>query len=115
MTKQRCNYICNSCFCYFYDNFIYFFQFILKPLKKLEKLANSIASGKFGTIEELPWTTEIKAVAIAFNDMSTKIEAVINRLNHTLENLSKKLSSDDLTGLSLKQNFETDMKKDVYK
>ncbi len=88
-----------------------FVQFILKPLKKLEKLANSIASGKFGTIEELPWTTEIKAVAIAFNDMSTKIEAVINRLNHTLENLSKKLSSDDLTGLSLKQNFETDMKK----
>jgi len=88
-----------------------FVQYILKPLKKLEKLANSIASGKFGTIKELPWTTEIKAVAIAFNDMSTKIEAVINRLNHTLENLSKKLSTDDLTGLCLKQNFETDMKK----
>ncbi len=88
-----------------------FVQYILKPLKKLEKLANSIASGKFGTIKKLPWTTEIKAVAIAFNDMSTKIEAVINRLNHTLESLSKKLSSDDLTGLNLKQNFETDMKK----
>lgn len=88
-----------------------FVQYILKPLKKLEKLANNIASGKFGKIKELPWTTEIKAVAIAFNDMSTKIEAVINRLNHTLENLSKKLSSDELTGLCLKQNFETDMKK----
>ncbi len=88
-----------------------FVQYILKPLKKLEKLANNIASGKFGTIKELPWTTEIKTVAIAFNDMSTKIEAVINRLNHTLENLSKKLSSDNLTGLCLKQNFETDMKK----
>ena len=88
-----------------------FVQYLLKPLKKLEKLANSIASGKFGTIKKLPWTTEIKTVAIAFNDMSTKIEAVINRLNHTLENLSKKLSNDELTGLSLKQNFETDMKK----
>ena len=88
-----------------------FVQYILQPLKKLEKLANSIASGKFGTIKELPWTTEIKAVAIAFNDMSTKIEAVITRLNNTLENLSKKLSTDDLTGLCLKQNFETDMKK----
>ena len=88
-----------------------FVQYILKPLKKLEKLAHSIASGKFGTIKELPWTTEIKAVAIAFNDMSTKIEAIINRLNNTLENLSKKLSSDELTGLCLKQNFETDMKK----
>jgi EAL domain-containing protein (putative c-di-GMP-specific phosphodiesterase class I)/methyl-accepting chemotaxis protein len=88
-----------------------FVQYILKPLKKLEKLAISIASGKFGTIKELPWTTEIKAVAIAFNDMSTKIEAIINRLNNTLEGLSKKLSSDELTGLCLKQNFETDMKK----
>ena len=88
-----------------------FVQYILKPLKKLEKLAISIASGKFGIIKELPWTTEIKAVAIAFNDMSTKIEAIINRLNNTLENLSQKLSNDDLTGLCLKQNFETDMKK----
>ncbi|AXX89178.1 GGDEF domain-containing protein [Arcobacter suis] len=87
-----------------------FVQYILKPLKNLEKLANNIASGKFGTIKQLPWTTEIKAVAIAFNDMSTKIEAIINRLNNTLENLSKKLSTDDLTGLCLKQNFETDMK-----
>lgn len=88
-----------------------FVQYILKPLKNLEKLANNIAAGKFGIIQELPWTTEIKAVAIAFNDMSTKIEAIINRLNNTLENLSKKLSTDDLTGLCLKQNFETDMKK----
>ena len=88
-----------------------FVQYILQPLKNLEKLADNISIGKFGTINELPWTTEIKAVAIAFNDMSTKIEAVITRLNNTLENLSKKLSTDDLTGLCLKQNFETDMKK----
>ncbi len=87
-----------------------FVQYILKPLKNLEKLAKNIASGKFGIIKHLPWTTEIKAVAIAFNDMSTKIEAIINRLNNTLENLSKKLSTDDLTALCLKQNFETDMK-----
>ncbi|MGE0051673.1 MAG: EAL domain-containing protein [Arcobacter sp.] len=87
-----------------------FVQYLLKPLKKLEKLANSIASGKFGKIDKLPWTTEIKAVAIAFNDMSSKIEAIINRLNLTLENLTKKLSLDELTGLSLKPSFETDMK-----
>ena len=87
-----------------------FVQYLLKPLKKLEKLAHSIASGKFGKIDNLPWTTEIKAVAIAFNDMSSKIENIINRLNSTLENLTKKLSLDELTGLSLKQSFETDMK-----
>lgn len=87
-----------------------FVQYLLKPLIKLEKLANSIASGKFGKIEKLPWTKEIKAVAIAFNDMSSKIEAIINRLNSTLENLTKKLSTDELTALALKPSFETDMK-----
>jgi methyl-accepting chemotaxis protein len=56
-----------------------FVQFILRPLKKIEKLAKSIAQGKFGTIEDLPWTTEIKNVAIAMNDMSRKIELIINK------------------------------------
>ncbi|MBP6163509.1 MAG: EAL domain-containing protein [Aliarcobacter sp.] len=87
-----------------------FVQYLLKPLKNLEKLANDIAIGKFGKIEKLPWTTEIKAVALAFNDMSSKIEAIINRLNLTLENITKKLSLDELTSLNLKQSFETDMK-----
>ena len=87
-----------------------FVQYLLKPLKKIEKLANNIAIGKFETIEELPWTTEIKTVALAMNDMSRKIESIINRLNNNLESITKKLSRDDLTQLDLKQNFETDMK-----
>lgn len=87
-----------------------FVQYLLKPLKKIEKLANSIAVGKFETIQDLPWTTEIKTVALAMNDMSRKIEAIINKLNNNLENITKKLSRDDLTQLNLKQNFETDMK-----
>ena len=87
-----------------------FVQYLLKPLKRLESLANDISNGKFGTITKLPWTTEIKAVSIAFNDMSRKIEAVIDRLNNTLGNLTKKLSKDEVTGLALKQSFETDMK-----
>ncbi|PLY07784.1 MAG: GGDEF domain-containing protein [Arcobacter sp.] len=87
-----------------------FVRFLLKPLKKIEYLAKDIAKGKFGVIEELPWTTEIKNVAIAMNDMSRKIEAIINKLNKNLESLSKKLSEDELTGLSLKPTLETDMK-----
>lgn len=87
-----------------------FVQFILRPLKKIERLAKSIAQGKFDTIEDLPWTTEIKNVAIAMNDMSRKIELIINKLNKNLEALSKKLFKDDLTDLSLKPTFETDMK-----
>ena len=88
-----------------FGDFIYICSISIKTTKKLEKnVAHSIASGKF-KIDNLPWTTEIKAVAIAFNDMSTKIENIINRLNSTLENLTKKLSLDELTGLSLKTKF----------
>jgi len=87
-----------------------FVQYLLKPLKRIEKLAKDIAQGNFKTIDELPWTTEIKNVAIAMNDMSVKIENIINKLNKNLEQLSKKLSQDELTKLPLKSTFETDMK-----
>ena len=87
-----------------------FVQYLLRPLKRIETLAKNIAKGKFGVIDELPWTTEIKNVAIAMNDMSRKIEKIINKLNKNLEALSKKLSQDELTHLDLKPAFETDMK-----
>ncbi len=90
---------------------VIFLRYILQPLRNIEQLASSIAQGRFETIKTLPWTTEIKNVAIAMNDMSTKIEGVISKLNKNLENMTQKLSIDDLTGLSLKQTFETDMKK----
>jgi len=90
---------------------IIFLRFILQPLDSIENLASSIAQGKFETIKKLPWTTEIRNVAISMNDMSTKIEGVISKLNKNLENMTQKLSVDGLTGLSLKQTFETDMKK----
>ncbi|XOB62980.1 EAL domain-containing protein [Campylobacterota bacterium DY0563] len=87
-----------------------FVQFILRPLKKIEKLAKNIAKGNFDVIEPLPWTIEIKNVSIAMNDMSRKIEAMINKLTNNLNNLSKKLSEDELTGLNSKQPLETDIK-----
>ncbi len=87
-----------------------FVQYLLRPLKRIESLAKSIALGKFETIDELPWTTEIKHVSIAMNDMSRKIEAIINKLNKNLQTLSEKLSQDELTKLPLKTTFETDMK-----
>lgn len=87
-----------------------FVKFLLKPLKKIELLAKDIAQAKFGVIEPLPWTTEIKNVSIAMNDMSRKIEAMISKLTNNLQNLSKKLSEDELTGLSLKNSLDTDIK-----
>jgi len=89
---------------------IAFLRFILKPLKNIEKLAQSISSGNFTIIENLPWTIELKNVSIAMNNMSEKIKVTIQRLNANLENMTQKLSRDDLTGLSLRETFETDMK-----
>jgi EAL domain-containing protein (putative c-di-GMP-specific phosphodiesterase class I)/GGDEF domain-containing protein len=90
---------------------VIFLQFILKPLKAIESLAGSIAKGKFEIIKKLPWTTEIKNVSIAMNEMSSKIEGVIKKLNSNLQEMTKKLSEDDLTSLQLRQSFETDIKK----
>ncbi|WP_428023493.1 bifunctional diguanylate cyclase/phosphodiesterase [Arcobacter sp.] len=89
---------------------VIFLQLILKPLKNIEKLAMNIAVGKFGRIEKLPLTTEIKNVAIAMNDMSRKIEGIIKKLNSNIENVTKKISQDGLTKLEMRQTFETDMK-----
>jgi len=89
---------------------VVFLQFILKPLKAIESLASSIAQGNFQTIRKLPWTTELKNVSMAMNDMSSKIEGVIKKLNGNLENMTKKLSEDGLTGLQLKSTFLTDIK-----
>lgn len=89
---------------------VLFLQLILKPLKNIEKLAMNIAVGKFGIIEKLPITTEIKNVAIAMNDMSRKIEGIIKKLNSNIENVTKKISQDGLTKLEMRQTFETDMK-----
>jgi EAL domain-containing protein (putative c-di-GMP-specific phosphodiesterase class I)/HAMP domain-containing protein len=90
---------------------VLFLQLILKPLKNIEKLAVNIANGKFGKIEKLPVTTEIKNVAIAMNDMSRKIEGIIKKLNSNIENVTKKISQDGLSKLEMRQTFETDMKK----
>jgi len=90
---------------------VIFLQFILKPLKNIEKLAQSISAGNFTTIEKLPWTIELRNVSLAMNNMSEKIKTAIHRLNVNLDNMTQKLSKDDLTGLDLRQTFETDIKK----
>jgi diguanylate cyclase (GGDEF)-like protein len=89
---------------------VVFLRRILKPLKQIEQLANDISNGQFRTIKKLPWTKELRSVSYAMNDMSSKIEAMINKLNRNLEKMSEKLSHDELTGLGIKQTFDTDMK-----
>ena len=85
-------------------------RFMLLPLQAINRLALEIADGHFNTIKKLPWTLEVKNVAISMNTMSEKIADIISGFNTKLDSLGKKLQVDDLTGLPKKSTFETDMK-----
>lgn len=85
-------------------------QLVLRPLAKIDRLARSIADGNFDSIDQLPWTTEIRNIAISMNFMSGKIENVINNLNERLEETGRRLRVDELTGLETKGTLETEMK-----
>lgn len=82
----------------------------LASLKKIDQLAEAVAEGHFETIDELPWTTEVKNLATSMNIMSRKIQVTFNGLNKKLETLGANLLRDDLTGLYKKSALETDIK-----
>ncbi|MEQ1529153.1 MAG: EAL domain-containing protein, partial [Methylococcales bacterium] len=84
-------------------------KLILLPLKKINLLALSIAHGQFDTIEQLPWTIEVRNVANSMNTMSMKIAKMIKNLNNKLEALGNKLQLDELTGLLKKSSFDAEM------
>jgi EAL domain-containing protein (putative c-di-GMP-specific phosphodiesterase class I)/HAMP domain-containing protein len=81
----------------------------LRSLQRLNQLALNIAEGRFETLKVLPWTSEVKNVAISMNTMSQKIEATFAALNHKLQAMGSSLLNDDLTGLCKKSVFETDI------
>lgn len=86
-------------------------HFTLSSLKQIDKMAITIAAGEFITIDNLPWTTEVRNVTKSMNIMSKKIEMVISKLNLKLDVIGKKIKKDDLTGLNKKSSFDTDLKK----
>jgi len=81
----------------------------LSSLNRIGRMAETISKGDFETIERLPWTSDVRRVALSMNLMSEKLEKVIGKLNQRLEGLGKKLQLDDLTGLRKKNSFEDDM------
>jgi len=85
-------------------------RIILRSLKRIDKLALSIADGNFDTIDRLPRTTEVRNIAISMNYMSNKIEQVIKNLQERLEESGRRLRVDELTGLETRASFETEMK-----
>ena len=89
---------------------VFIVRLVLIPLGRIERLALSIADGNFDRIEPLPWTTEIRNVAVSMNLMSGKIEGVIRSLNARLEEVGDRMRLDEVTGLEMRATFETEMK-----
>tara|TARA_R110002050_G_scaffold1244_5_gene8860 strand:+ start:176099 stop:178003 length:1905 start_codon:yes stop_codon:yes gene_type:complete len=85
-------------------------RFTLRPLRAIEKQANDISAGNFTTIENLPWTLEVKNVAQSMNSMSLKIGSMIGRLNSKLASLSENLKRDPLTKLLNQSTFYVNLK-----
>lgn len=86
-------------------------RLLLTPLRKIEVLAKDIGQGRFTTITPLPWTKEIKNVALAMNLMSAKIKDIIESLQEKLGEAEYRLTVDSVTGLETKTNFEACLKK----
>lgn len=82
----------------------------LASLNKINLLAQAISEGQFNSIEPLPWTREVRNVALSMNAMSRKIKTTITNLHHKLDDMGGNLLHDDLTGLYKKSVFETDLK-----
>lgn len=84
-------------------------RFTLHPLKTIDRLAMQIATGSFARIDPLPWTSEVRSVAVSMNLMSGKVAGVIANLNQKLDAVGQRLLLDEVTGLYRKSSFETDM------
>ena len=84
-------------------------QITLASLKRINECAIHISEGHFETIENLPWTTEVKNITVSINAMSKKIRSTIIALNNKLDEMGANLLRDDLSGLYKKSVFDTDM------
>lgn len=85
-------------------------RYTLRPLHDIAQQAEQISAGHFTTITKLPWTREVKHVALSMNSMSDKIGHMISRLNRRLEIVSESLKQDPLTKLLNQATFQVNLK-----
>lgn len=85
-------------------------RMILRPLQAITRQADDISAGKFTTIDELPWTREVRSVANSMNSMSIKIGQTIQNLNSRLDKLTDEVNRDPLTQLFNQATFNVDIK-----
>ena len=79
---------------------------LLKPLKKIELQARSIARKEYVYQDALPTTLEFRQVVMAMNEMVTKLKGVFEREAKMTQKFQRMAYQDSVTGLSNRDHFE---------
>ncbi len=81
-------------------------RLVLNPLDDVERQANAIANKDFVTLENLPWTKELRSVVIAINAMSGKLKRIIEEDAALAKRLRDEAYVDPVTGFNNRRSFD---------
>ena len=80
---------------------------ILSPLRDIETVAIAVSERNFQTIPRMPKLLELRRVAEAFNNMSSKIRRIVEEESGRAEQFHREAYEDALTGLENRRSFES--------
>lgn len=81
-------------------------DFILKPLRAMEKMAIDVQAKRFGQIAPLTSAPELARVVSAMNQMSYRVAEILDAETARAEGLHTQAHQDDMTGLANRRGFE---------
>ena len=80
-------------------------QFILKPLRAIEKTARDVQAKKFGQITQRPRAPELASVVRAMNQMSRRVGEMLEAETVKAQSLQRQAYEDEPTGLANRRGF----------
>ena len=81
-------------------------QFILWPLRAIEKMARNVQAKKFEQISQAPRAPELASVVRAMNQMSRRVGEMLDAETRKAQNLQRQAYEDELTGLANRRGLE---------
>ncbi len=85
-------------------------SYLLVPLRRVETQAEAICQRQFEVQEKLPKTRELRRVVEAMNRMSRHLKALFAEQLLLINRLRELSTSDDITGLSNRADFDARLK-----
>jgi diguanylate cyclase (GGDEF)-like protein len=80
-------------------------QFILQPLRAIEKTARDVQAKKFEQIAQHPRAPELASVVRAMNQMSRRVGEMLEAETSKAQSLQRQAYEDELTGLANRRGF----------